>query len=525
MKHTSRRIVSFLLALSMAASLFAWGNRANSSYEASPLSLGLASSAGSSAVTEPEGENALEAYARQQSYLYGKDYTGSVLFDRETESMLYDASAVPVQSVGYAIQDYDGDGQPELLVVGLNEDYTFRLELYEYEGGQVKLADTLDLHSEKAGLPNVIASSESNYAAVADVYSYEADGLQIGIEISQIASLFADGVQIEFLSVSYEEGVLALNAHAVAAGSDGIYNSVYMDQLAELGIYPPWEALFAQQTYVREYVQDYQEIARVSTTYTVDTDAANAWLERRAEPLQCSRIHFDDAEQLAANTAAVQAASHTAPEHSALLQKYISALNRFVYDEVWPDGKPVTYDPAFNDMSKNQYAIFDVDQDGRPELLIRFSETFTAAMCEAVLEYDQAVGSFRWELRESPGCIYYSNGIVKGLAAHNHTSSEFWPFSLYGYNSNTDSYDLKGSVYARDKDYAPEEFPEKTDLDGNGRVYYLDGDTPVDDKDYEDWLRSVAGDAKEVEIPWKGMLDKAGFDVILESAEPANTTF
>ena len=511
------RIFKTLLPLTLALGLGVTGcASASPRPDGSAAAESPASSASASVSTPAESSEALVAHAQELSGLYGKDYPGFVYQDKEGDAILYDSSKVPAQVLGSTVADFDGDGQEELIAAVLNDDHSFRLELYQEQNGQVNKTDTLDLSTEWAEIPQSIGTPD--YTSIADFFTYGEDAPLVGLEISQMASVFADGVALDFFSVSCRNGVLKLEGHASCGGSDGLYNETYMAELAKLGAYPLWNEVFAQTQYVRDCLENYTDFARISTSYSVDWEEANEWLESGREPLECSSIHFASPEELAENTKATRAAYQPHSPHADALQAYAAAVNHFCFDRVWPDGEKLSdIDDEFYDFYKNHYAIADVDADGEPELILQLSEADMATQMEQVWDYDSASGNLRCELIASIYNAYYDNGVVKVNASHNHTPSEFWPFTLFRYNGDSGEFEDAGSVYAHDKDSewsGDEPFPAEADKDGDGRVFYLNEDAAVDNAAYEEWETSILGGAKELTIDWHE-LDYEQFDSIM----------
>ncbi len=465
--------------------------------------------------TQAAPQGALGQYAQELSGLYGQDFPASVYRDEEGDAILYDSSQVPTQVMGSTVADLDGDGTEELIAAVLNDDHSFRLELYQEQNGQVSKTDTLDLSDQWAQLPQIIGTP--GYVSHADFFTYGEGQTLIGLEISQFAGVFVDGAKMDFWSVSCQNDTLKLEGHASTSGSDGIYSSYFMDELAKMGIYPPWEPLFTQDRYIREYVPNYTDFLRISTSYSLDSEKASDWLMSGDEPIECASIHFSSPGELESNTKSTRAAYQAPPEHAAALQKYEGALCRFCYDREWPDGEKLEeMDGNIAEFTDNQYAIADVDADGVPELILQFSATYTAAQMEQVWHYDSATDSLRREVVLYPFCTYYDNGVVKEGAAHNHTPSEFWPYSLYRFNAQSGEFEFQGSVYAQDKDndLFDQPFPADADKDGDGRVFYLNEDAAVDNAAYEEWESSIVNGGKELDVGWQN-ISYDGFDSVL----------
>lgn len=118
------------------------------------------------------------------------------------------------------------------------------------------------------------------------------------------------------------------------------------------------------------------------------------------------------------------------------------------------------------------------------------------------------------ELKEFPGMRYYNNGIIEAEWSHNQgLGGDFWPYSVYVYNSEMDEYQKFGAADAWDKTSTETEvnsegetFPCSIDTDGDGMVYYIlpadwDGHydmTPLDGRDYESWRNGYLNKAEEV---------------------------
>ncbi|MGN0350781.1 MAG: hypothetical protein ACI4ES_03945 [Roseburia sp.] len=196
--------------------------------------------------------------------------------------------------------------------------------------------------------------------------------------------------------------------------------------------------------------------------------------------------------------------------------RYADALVQFIYAGTWPDGSMVDeFDTEFGSIEENQFSICDVDGDGEEELIISYSTASMAGMQENVYGYDSETDTVYQELAEFPSITYYENGWLEAGASHNHSMGmDFWPYSLYHYDSTTKEYELIGTVDAWDKSYFPESysgevFPEELDKDGDGILYFFhEGEDTsyengMDEADYETWYASMLKDAKSLDVSWK----------------------
>lgn len=188
---------------------------------------------------------------------------------------------------------------------------------------------------------------------------------------------------------------------------------------------------------------------------------------------------------------------------------YRSVLESVWYDHAFPGEEARPWESG-------SYAVYDVDGDGRQELLVNFMAAIMAGMEMRVYDLDTASGTVYEELAEFPSVTFYANRSVIARASHNHGMGpmveDFWPYTLYEYDPDLDRYSLICSVDAwdrsfRETDSAGNPFPEAEDLDGDGILYYTgDGDLMpqliYDGEAYRERLADVTGDGRELGIPW-----------------------
>lgn len=197
---------------------------------------------------------------------------------------------------------------------------------------------------------------------------------------------------------------------------------------------------------------------------------------------------------------------------------------RFVLENLYqthtlPDGTTLGYD-EITDLSWNKFAVFDIDRDGKEELIILWTTAYTAGMSGIVYGFDSGAGAVRAELLEYPLQTFYDNGVVRVELSHNHGMAgeieDFWPHTFYRYDKNTDQYVLAAEVDAwnkayYEKDYNEKPFPDDLDKDGDGILYRVTTgkeDKLMDLKEYQKWQDSITGGAKKVEIPFVEMTEK-----------------
>lgn len=195
---------------------------------------------------------------------------------------------------------------------------------------------------------------------------------------------------------------------------------------------------------------------------------------------------------------------------------YADTLKNLLQNQMLPDGTN-----AEGDIAQGKFALYDVDNDGKEELLFMNTDTYMAAQAEYVFAYDSEAKKLQTELSEFPFLTFYNNGIIKAGWSHNQglAGDNFWPYSLYQYMPKTDSYVLVGMVDAWDKnfsetDYQNNPFPSEIDKSGTEIVYYImkDGqyDTthPVDASEYNTWINTYIKDASEIQIQYMDMTEE-----------------
>ena len=173
-----------------------------------------------------------------------------------------------------------------------------------------------------------------------------------------------------------------------------------------------------------------------------------------------------------------------------------------------------------SDWSVNKFAIYDIDGDGREELLIDYTSTYMAGVFGVVYDYDLETDKIKTEQFYYP-CDYefYDNGILIEPISHNQSGMEFWPYTMYKYDPDSDTYKEIAFVSTWEKaveatNYEGESFPESYDKDGDGVLYSIleeninsgggDASTFCYDKaDYEKWYNGQLENAKKLQLDMK----------------------
>lgn len=164
------------------------------------------------------------------------------------------------------------------------------------------------------------------------------------------------------------------------------------------------------------------------------------------------------------------------------------------------------------EMARNCFAVADVDQDGREELLVRWTTTITAGELEAVYDYDPVNGVLKREFSAYPALTYYDNGIIKAEWSHNQVPpAVFWPCTFYQYEPESGIYVEIGSLRAWDDVVEGWDFPTELDVDGDGTVYEIKevGEDyegfKYNQSDVDQWLDEFMEGAEEIPLAYQPM--------------------
>lgn len=162
------------------------------------------------------------------------------------------------------------------------------------------------------------------------------------------------------------------------------------------------------------------------------------------------------------------AAADTAAQNKA----YGAALWDIYLYGILPDNSKLDYSST-QQAEENTFAIYDVDHDGREELIVQWS-AHAAMASQMCLIYGYDNGKLHEELSEFVDTRFYSNGAVEASWSHNQgLGGRIWPYNVYTYDAKTDSYRHFGAVDGWDKSYMStyygggEPFPDDLDQDGD----------------------------------------------------------
>lgn len=181
---------------------------------------------------------------------------------------------------------------------------------------------------------------------------------------------------------------------------------------------------------------------------------------------------------------------------------FAAALQRLEQEGVYPDGST----GAERGLSEyqDQYAILDVDGDGKEELLLQHENDCMAGKFTAIYGFDPETESLREELREWPEMQIYENGYLVAESSHNQTCGNLWPYALYRYDQQTDAYVQTHRVHSRDQALI-------SGKEEDEEVYFVNAaaeddwneETPIPQAEYLAWEKTWKDGAEEIQPDWK----------------------
>ncbi len=182
-----------------------------------------------------EAKRALTEYARGLNYIKGMTAEYETIQSRGSYEYQTDASDAPLGYFEYLIDDFDGDGQVELLLPELVGPDKITLSMYEYTD-KVELSATCDYND------TVFEGDYNNTFCF--IYDYD-DLIRIGLFGDGSVYNTADGAFLQFCGYKYDGASFVLEGSCSYAGSDGEEDGSFSDNLRKCGIFADWEDIFA----------------------------------------------------------------------------------------------------------------------------------------------------------------------------------------------------------------------------------------------------------------------------------------
>lgn len=265
----------------------------------------------SSGAAESSVRSLLEKYAAGLDTLYGKTYTAYLskskngeLIDRQG----FDSTEIPAVDAAWQIEDFDQDGNEELLVISVNDDSTLKMTMYEVtEGDRISAADTFDAAVKlNDSIYHVYAAKQGD--GYTRVFTYDKDGPCIGFD-SLGHCMQATGRRRVILTVKYDGTHFQQEGEPYYDGTSGMYHEnedeaarFIRGKFESFGTLPLLDKdvsrLFISYP-LDMYLPDVNEIMRTYSTITIDWDLMYEWQKKEdPEKIEACSIKFAEKNRL-----------------------------------------------------------------------------------------------------------------------------------------------------------------------------------------------------------------------------------
>lgn len=185
-----------------------------------------------------------------QKYVKAKGYEMEYTFDSNPEGHL-----------SFRIEDYDGDGEKELLVVDVLSTGKVELNMYDYS-----------MEKNDFGVSTYVAGNyDIRDAGQLDIFTYELNNQRIiGIYNYYVVFMSADGVVMDTTFLEYLGDGFVEKDSVHYSGSDGMPDDRYDAVCSDYGIFIDWNELFDGKCSITKYVPNGagNMIARIYQPYS-----------------------------------------------------------------------------------------------------------------------------------------------------------------------------------------------------------------------------------------------------------------
>ena len=225
----------------------------------------------------------LEKFARNYQYLCEKSetYDGYIYYPNNAED-IQGRSDLDPQPLTCDIEDYDGDGADELLIVNLEpytdmQSSTIRLQMYEVENGTVRLAAE---HLCQATY-NMITGAEVFQKGDTRVFKYQQNNQWILAAEQSVERRFFDGHGDRlYMEVQYDGNQFQVKG--VAEGETGspdeeLIKEDVRQEYAALGLNVDVDQIFSRKKHIYDYIDNPVSLAKTEYYYDYSKVEQDQW--------------------------------------------------------------------------------------------------------------------------------------------------------------------------------------------------------------------------------------------------------
>ena len=285
------------------------------------------------------------------------------------------------------------------------------------------------------------------------------------------------------------------------------------------------ESIFIQETAVSENIPEESVFSETASAVTTETESTATASETETEPPTQEETvtesqHITESTEVTTETSApavTETIPETATETTALPEKitYHSVLASILKNQSFQDDDFEIFNES--DIAENEFAVYDIDNDGREELIIRWPNTASASVSGVIYGYDNE-GTIYKKLKTTPYMRFYSNGMIEADNLYKSLlSGDFWGYTMYQYDAENGIYKETASVEAWSKEAMSRSenqqavYPDYADFSESGYVYLIsrseDENTelsdPLDVTSYQAWHEACLNDAFEISLPFR----------------------
>ena len=197
---------------------------------------------------------------------------------------------------------------------------------------------------------------------------------------------------------------------------------------------------------------------------------------------------------------------------------FAEALWNLITYNTLPDGEIANDLDGMIDGMWDKFAICDINQDGTAELLIKIGSGSEAAQGQYIYQVNSNHSGLELLYSFFTDAVYYDTGFIREEWSHNQgLSDNFWPYSILQWEpggcreiAGADAWEKM----AWETDFSGNAFPDNVDTDGNGIVYFIGGedgidyDNPVDDAEYNAFVKNFFSAGNEIYVPWRDITEE-----------------